>query len=159
MQPAISVNVNNLTPAQFAAIHKILTVTDQESEDAAPVKRAKKSKPAATVSDDEDEEFAKAPVRARELEEDEEVSEDDEDETEVADDEDEDEDEEPSVTFAEVKAAINKYGEKHPDQMRAILLGFNIKGPKELAAKGNEKYWQPVYRKVMAKLKASKKAK
>lgn len=121
--------------------------TDEDAEEApAKKKAAKKSKPAKTVSEDEEEEFGtKGAVDEDELE--------DED-AEESDDDAEDED---ALPWETVKEAINKYGNKKPDEMKAILLSFNFKSTKELQQ--HKVKWEPVYRKVMAKLKATKKAK
>jgi len=143
MAQNISVTLSGITSAQLAAIENLL------SEEANPPKKTKKAQPEPTVSEDEDEDFGKKAMTEEDLDEDESDDEDEEEE----------EDDEPSVSFSDVRAALNKYGEKHPDQARAILSGFNIKNTKELAAKQNEKYWEPVYRKVMAKIKATKKSK
>lgn len=136
---SMSVILNNVSPEQFEAINKLLAVDTEET-----AAKAKRAKPTNTVSEEEDEDFGTSAM-------------DEDDLTETEEDAVEEEEEPAGVTFAELKAAINKYGEKHPDQMRAILAGFNIKSPKELASTKNEKYWQPVYEKVMAKLKAVKK--
>lgn len=178
MNRAVTVTIPNPTSAQMIAIAELLEAAEQNetAQTAVTTKKTKRSKPLKTVSDDEDETFGTKAMSEDDLEdidtdEDEApakktkskkavATDDDETDEDAETDTDSDEDdEEPSVTFQEVKAAINKYGEKHPDQMRAILLAFNIKGPKELAARHNEKYWEPVYRKVMAKLKAAKKSK
>jgi ATP-binding cassette subfamily F protein 2 len=148
----------------------------------------KRKKPSKTVSDDEDEDFGTKALKEEDLEEEAEDDEEDEgtrkpkslrgkksnartsddedadeaDESEEDDESDEsdsEDDEESSVTFQEVRAALNKYGEKHPDQAQAILLTFGIKSPKELSAVKNEKHWEGIYRKVMAKIKAGKKRK
>jgi len=152
---AVTVTIPNPTAAQMIAIAELLEAGAQNEtaaeEASKPAK--KRGRPAKTVSDDEDEDFGKKELSEEDLDEDEGEESDEES------DEDAEDDEEPSVTFAEVRGAINKYGEKHPDQMRAILLGFGLKGPKELSATKNQKHWEPIYRKVMAKLKASKKAK
>lgn len=147
MTPSMNLTLEGITPEQCAAVLKLIKDSD-----------SKKSKPPKTVSDDEDEDFGKKPLKAKDLE-------DDEDDVDTATDEDsddeedadEDADDNPQVTFKELRAAVNKYGEKKPDQMRAILLGFNMKSPKELSAKGAERYWDAVYAKVNAKLKALKK--
>jgi hypothetical protein len=124
------------------------TDTDEDAEEAPPKKKAaKKGKPSKTVSDDEDEDFGtKGAVDEDELEED--------DADESDDDAEEDED---ALPWETVKEAINKYGNKSPDAMKAILLSFNFKSTKELQQ--HKVKWEPVYRKVMAKLKATKKAK
>lgn len=147
MTPTTTLNVTltGVTPTQFEALTKLLSGETPSK---------KKTTPQKTVSDDEDEDFGTKPLKAKNLEEDYESEESDEDS-----EEDETEDEESSITFKDVRAAVNKYGEKHPDQMRAILLGFNMKSPKELSAKHNERHWEPLYRKVMAKIKAAKKNK
>jgi hypothetical protein len=129
--------------------------------------RSRKSKPEATVDEEEDEDFGKKTLKKKDLDEDEdeaddadeeeeelEASDDDEDE---AEEEDTDEDAGPEVDLKQLKAAVNKLGEKQPDVMRAILMGFKIKSPKDLQLTKNEKHWDGVYRKVMAKIKASKK--
>lgn len=143
-----SVTLHGITAEQFTAIQALLngkTATDtDEDTDAVDMtelkkKAAKKTKPAKTVSEDEDEDFGEKEMMGEDLDED------------ADEDADEDEDEEEGLTFEEVKAAINKYGNKHPDQMKAILLGFNFKSTKEL--KEHKAKWEPVYRKVMAKLK------
>jgi hypothetical protein len=143
----------------------------------------KKKQPLKTVDADEDEDFGSEAMDEDDLDEEEdeetessgksrtlragkkqskklvEDSEADDSETGEESSEESDEDDEPAISFQDVRAALNKYGEKHPDQARAILSTFNIKSPKELSAKHNEKYWEPVYRKVMAKIKAAKKRK
>lgn len=125
---------------------------------AAPTRTRKKDEPEDTVDEEEDEDFGKKTMKKKDLEEDEdelEASDDAEDEEEETDEDDSEEG--PTVDFKTLRAAVNKYGEKAPDQMRAILAGFKIKSPKELSAVKNEKHWDGVYRKVMAKLKTSKK--
>jgi TATA-binding protein-associated factor Taf7 len=159
---------------------------DTDAIDVSTLGKKGKKKPLKTVDADEDEDFGSEPLDEDDLDEEEdeetessgksrtlragkrkskkvdadETEEDnDEDSEEESEGDDEADETEPSVSFQEVRAALNKYGEKHPDQARAILSTFNIKSPKELAAKQNEKYWEPVYRKVMAKIKAAKKRK
>jgi hypothetical protein len=119
---------------------------DDEEEEDAPTKRAGKSGPVRS---------GKKQSKKVDTEQTEETDDEEDEEGSEGDDEAD----EPSVSFQDVRAALNKYGEKHPDQARAILSTFNIKSPKELSAKHNEKYWEPVYRKVMAKIKAAKKRK
>jgi hypothetical protein len=142
------------------------TVSDDEDEDFGKKAMSEDDLDEETAEDDAEDEGAtksrtlRNKKRKASAMDEEDAEEDSDTETDSEDDEtdtDSDEDESPKVTFQELKAAMNKYGEKHPDQMRAILSGFNIKGPKELAARTNEKYWDPVFRKVMSKLSAMKK--
>lgn len=139
-----SLTLHNLTGMQVQNILNVLTETG--SLDIPVSKKAgKKSKPENTVSDEEDEDFGKKILSKKDLEED---SKDDADDSE---DEEESEDDEDALTFEEVKAALNKYGNKKPEEAKAILLGFNIKSTKELEKHKNK--WEPVYRKIQAKLK------
>jgi hypothetical protein len=142
---AITVTLNNPTAGQLAALSDILNGVEQNrtsSEEADKPKTRKNARPPKTVSHEEDEEFG---TEGALDEEDLEVSSDD---TESEDTEDE------SVSWEDVTEALNTYGGKHPDEAKAILLGFNIKSTKELKAHKNK--WEPVYRKVMAKLKKAK---
>lgn len=160
-----SVTFHGVTAEQYTAIQALLkgekymttktktattedtTDTDDEETDDVDMttlkktagKKTKTTKPAKTVSDDEDEDFGTEEMGSADLDEETETDEDAEDEDEA------------TLTFDEVKAAVNKYGNKNADQMRAILHGFNLKSTKELER--NKKYWEPVYRKVMAKMK------
>lgn len=137
---------NKVELAQGLRAHLALFDDTEETDEVdmtALKKKSTRKKPAPTVDDEEDEDFGTEALEKEDLDE--------------SDEEDLDEDEEPSVTFKEVRAALNKYGEKYPDQARAILAGFNIKSPKELSSTSNQKYWSPVYKKVMSKLKSIKK--
>lgn len=134
----ITVTIPNPTPAQLAALSAILDPR-QEATNPPVTGRTRKSKPLPTVDEEESEDFGTKEMTEEEL-----------DETEHS----EEEEEEDGLTFDQVKAAINKYGEKNPDGMKAILLTFNVKTTKELSQ--HEKKWEPVYNKVMAKLKALK---
>lgn len=157
----MSVTFHDLTLSQVTQINSMLhTEAAKETpaeETPAPKKRGRPSK---TVSPDEEEDFGKKPLKKKDLksdDEDEEEEEDEENESESDDEEeDEDEEEDDSLSFDEVSAAINKYGTKDAKGMKEIYSGFNLKNTKEL--KANPKKWEPVYRKVMAKLKALKKA-
>lgn len=173
---AVSVTLTNVTPAQYEAIAKML------AGETAPTKRGR-AKPAKTVSDDEDDDFGTKSLSEEDLEDDEAETDDNEDESEKvsaksgkktaqatddndeteeeedAEDSEENDEEESGVTFAEVRAACNKYGEKHPDEMRAILKSFKIESPKALSKSSNEKHWAPIYKKVMIRLKAMRKNK
>lgn len=163
----ITVQLTGLTPTQYAGLYQMLHTETAATPTKA--KRAKKSAPEPTVDEDEDEDFGKKTLKKKDLSEDDEdeeeleASDDEEADDEESDNEESDEDaedtDEPSITFEELKAAVNKLGEKRPDEMRVILSSFNIKTPKELSSVKNEKYWEPIYRKVMVKLKATKKAK
>lgn len=149
---SITLTIPNLTPSQVNAITEILA--GKVAAPLADITKAKrgvsKKAPLKTVSPDEDPDFG-----AEALEEDDiEVEAADVDEDEEAD---EDEDEDDGITFDQVRAVINKYGDKKPDAMKAILTGFNLKGTKELERTKSK--WQPVYDKVSAKLKLLKKAK
>jgi hypothetical protein len=108
----------------------------------------KRGRPAKTVSDDEEEDFGKKPLSKKDLSADDEEEESEEEETEESSDDEEEESDE--LTFGDITDAINEYGEKHVDEMKAILLSHNIKSTKEL--KLHPKKWEPVYRKVMTKL-------
>src|ERR1700679_2594041 len=108
-----------------------------------------RTKPEPTVSEDEDDDFGTESLSEDDVNEDEEETETDEAE----------EDEDGSVSFAEVRAVLNKYGEKNAEGARAILVSFGIKSPKDLS--NNKKYgkhYAAIYQKVMAKLKAAKKS-
>lgn len=76
---------------------------------------------------------------------------DEEEESEESEEESDSEDEqeeEPAVSFAQVKAAIDKYGDKKPKTMKTLLSSFNLKSTAEL--KKNKKKWAPVLRKIKA---------
>lgn len=147
-----SLTISGLTAEQFSHVTALLKTTETpEKSDTIDMTSLKKVNPEKTVSEEEDADFGKKPLKAKDLEDDE------AEEAEETEESNEEADEEPAITFADVRAALNKYGEKYPDQARAILLGFNIKNPKELSAQGNQKYFEPIYRKVMAKLKLLKK--
>lgn len=144
---SISITIPNPTAGQLAAIADIMNAVEQNtvaSEAAAKPKKTR-SKPEKTVSEDEEEDFGKKEIEAEDLDD------DGEDEEEEINSDGEEEDEAPPLSFDDVKAAINKYGEKKPDDMLAILHGFNIKSTKELQK--HKSKWEPVYRKVMVKLK------
>lgn len=141
---SVTVTIANPTAGQMLALNDILGATVTPSA-VATAKAGKKTKPAKTVSDEEEESFGTEAVEEEELEE---------EETEESE---ESEEEEDALSFDQVKEAINTYGNKKPEDMKAILLGFNMKSTKELEK--HKTKWEPVYRKVMAKLKASKKAK
>lgn len=138
--------------------------------------------PQKTVSPDEDEDFGTKPLRAKDLEDEEEDEapkkkkakravvddeseeddadvEEDQDEEDAEDDDSDGDDDEPGISFKDVRAAVNKLGEKKPETVRSILKGFGIDTPKELSATRNAKHYEGVYRKVMAAIKAGKKKK
>lgn len=143
-----AVTASDIAKVLRAQADALMSGSTQSDEAEAPTKktRGKKAKPEATVSEEEEEEFGtKGALDEEELEEEEESE------------EEESEEEESGLDWDELKAAINKYGEKKPEDMKAILLGFNMKSTKELEKHKNK--WEPVYRKVMVKLKAMKKAK
>lgn len=143
----ISVTVQNPTTAQWRVLATLLTEggtertdgDEHEASEETPV-RARRGRPAKTVSPDEDEDFGTSEISAKDLRE----------EAEEEEETDEDEDSE-ELDWATLKAAVNEYGEKNVDGMKAILASFNLKSTKEL--KNSENKWEPVYRKVMAKLK------
>lgn len=157
---SVTFTVNNPTQDQLAVILKAM-------------KGAKAGAPANTVSPDEDENFGKKPLTKKQLkekeeaeekeseedsEEDSEESETEEEEESEEESEDEEEDsEEPGLSFEEVKGTIGRLGAKHPTKAEAILKSFNLANLKEL--KAAPKKWEPVYKKVKAKLAALKKAK
>lgn len=160
---SITVTIPNPTAGQLAALTDILNAVEQNetsTENASKVKRGR-GRPAKTVSEDEDEEFGTKPLGKKDLKNDEdedeetEASESDEDEDESNDGNEEEDDEEEGLSFDTVKAAINKYGEKKPDDMKAILASFGFKGTKQLSEAKPSK-WQAVYDKVQAKLKKKK---
>lgn len=187
MQISVSFDLSKGKKALMKELSTFFDSWEKENDDHIDVASLKegKKKPSKTVSDDEDEDFGTKSLREEDLEEEAEDDEEDEgvgksrtvrgkkaksrasDQEDAADEPEEDneddegdsEDDEPSVTFQEVRAALNKYGEKHPDQAQAILLSFGIKSPKELSAVKNEEHWEGIYRKVMAKIKSSKKRK
>lgn len=128
-----TVSVTNITPAQYEAITKLLQST-----------KGKTDAPQDTVSEEEEETFGKKPLSKKDLKN---SSEEEEQEEEENEDDEDDE----GLDFDTLKAAINKYGEKKPEQMRTILHSFNLKNTKELQQHSQK--WEPVYRAVMAKLK------
>jgi len=162
---SISVTIPNPTAAQLAIINSLL-----DSDTATLAKRTRKSAPEKTVSDDEDEDTGTGKETLKSLkkslktlkDEAEDESEESDDDAEEDEESDEGEDEDDvdtgdTITFAEVKAAIDRYGDRKPKDMAAVLAGFNVKSTREL--KETPKKWEPVYRKVMAKIKLLKKAK
>ncbi len=130
-----SVTIPNLTALQIAAIESLLneTTTTRKSH-------TKKAAPQATVSEEEDEDFGSEETEGEEIED---------------EDDNEDEDETPAVTFDQVKAAINKYGATHANEMRAILKAHKAGSTKELSTK--PKQWESVLNKVNVALKKLKK--
>lgn len=137
----------------------IKNLLSEEAEKPAP---EKKKAPAKTVSPDEDEDLGKDEIDEDDVadeEEDEADESEDEDEDESEDEEDSDEEEEDEKeagpSFDDVKKAMNRYGKTHPDQMKNILLGFNLKSTKELEK--HPKKWEPVLRKTLGALKKIKK--
>lgn len=152
---SVTVTLNNPTQGQLLALNDILHAADAaNAEKPAKVTKGKAGKPKASVSPDEEEDFGTKAVDEEELEEE---SEDSDDAEEDEDAEESDEEEDDALTFDEVKAALNKYGNKNPDGAKAILLGFNIKTTAELQK--HKTKWEPVYRKLMARIKAAKKKK
>lgn len=155
----LNIAVTGLTPEKLTALVKSLQGIQSEIEETSTTDitalkaKSKKTTPETTVSDDEDEDFGTKTLKSKDLEDDEE----DLDDEEVEEDDSDDEDDAPEVDFKTLRNAVNTYGEKKPDQMKAILLTFNMKSPKELSAKHNERHWDAVYLKVKAKLKALKK--
>jgi hypothetical protein len=150
MEDTVKFSVTGLNSKQFALVMEALkggAVEKKESsehtlykelkkKDLAPLKkRAKKTEPEPTVSEEEDESFGIRTLSEEDLVE-EEIETDDE--------------EHSALTFDTVKDALNEYGHKHPDEARAILLGVGVKSSKELER--TPKKWDAVYAKVMAKL-------
>lgn len=168
MTNSITVTIPNPTQKQIAALAEIIDTRYLVDETTTPAKKTKSRKaPAKTVSEDEDEDYG-----TEEMEEGDEDLEGDDEEEEVplkkkatskkkaavVEEEDEDEeeaDEDGGLDWDEVRDAMNTYGEKNKAGMKAILAGVNVKTTKELMTHKNK--WEPVYRKVMAKLKALKK--
>jgi hypothetical protein len=151
--------INNPTKEQLAVILKAM-------------KASKMGAPENTVSEEEDENFGKKPLTKKQLkakaaqeeeaeEESEEESEEAEEESDAEEEEESEEEaedeEEASLSFEEVKATIGRLGAKHPTKAEAILKSFNLANLKEL--KAAPKKWEPVYKKVKARLAALKKAK
>lgn len=161
MTPTFSITVGGLNSKQFEAIRTILAGEKAEDEKPAKSKKA----PVKTVSPDEDEDLGKEAVDEDEVEDDEDEDEadesedEDEDESEDedsdSDDEEEEDEKQAGPSFDEVKKVINRYGKTHPDQMKNILLGFNLKSTKELEK--HPKKWEPVLRKTLGALKKLKK--
>ena|SRR5271166_4070175 len=155
---AITITLNNPTAGQLAALTDILNGVEQNvgatEEAAKPKTRRGKKAPEKTVSDDEDEEFG---IQGAVDEEDLEDSSDESDDTDTESEDEDDEEEQAACSWEDVTDVLNTYGSKHPDEAKAILLGFNIKSTKELKAHKNK--WEPVYRKVKSKLKGLKKGK
>lgn len=133
---SVTVTIMSPTGAQMEAINKILG-TNGDSTTTATVKTRKA--PPTTVSDDEDEDFGTKKMTKKNLK------------NTTEEDDDESEDKESEITFEEVKEVLNEYGEDHPDEARAILMGFNIKSTKELKTMPSK--WELVWRKVKAKMK------
>lgn len=158
---SITVTIPNPTPEQIQAIASILgtkvvggyLTTDTGKTGEATLaglatsakKGASKKAPAKTVSEDEDEDFGK-----EELDE-EDLADEDSDEDEESDDE------EDEISFEDVRVAVNQFGGKNPEGATAILTSFGFKSVKEL--KGHKNKWEPIYRKVMAQIKKTKKSK
>lgn len=151
---SITVTIPNPTAGQLSALTDLMNGVEQNktASDAANQKKtSKRTTPEDTVDEEEEETFGNKKLTKKELaEKDEDETDEETDETEEETDEDED-----GLTFDQLTAAINKYGNKKPDEMKAILLGFNLKSTKELKQHKNK--WAPVYTKVLAKLKAQKK--
>lgn len=153
-QHSVSLTLSNPTAGQLAAINDILsTVEGSTNTEVTPTRRTR-GRPAKTVSEEESESFGTKTLTARDLEE---INEEINADIEAEELDESEEEEESGVTFDQVKAVINKYGEKKPDEMRAILAGFNVKSTKQLADLPAK--WEPVYNKVQAKLTAQKKKK
>lgn len=139
---SITITIPNPTAGQMLALNDIMSATHETT----PKKRGtKNTAPQKTVSEEEEESFGAKALDEEDL--------DDRDQTDTdSDDEDEGE---SSVTFDQVKAAIDKYGEKKPNDMTAILKACGVSSTKEL--KANKNRWEHVYRKTLAKLKLLKK--
>lgn len=158
-----TLTVHNITPN---LAKKILELTAMNTDTNTTTKRGKRTKPEPTITDEDEEETdefsartaatktkkkAKATDEEDETQDDEEeTTEEDEDEEETeeeeSEEESEDDEEEESVSFADVKRAIDKHGDKKPKEMKALLSGFNIKSTAEL--KTNKKKWGPVLKKI-----------
>lgn len=143
---AVTITLSNPSPEQLSALSALL------NQDA-PVTKRGRGRPAKTVSFDEAENFGTKELSEEELGE---IEETEETEEGVEEEETEEEaEEEETLSFDTVKEAINKFGNKKPDAMKNILTSFGVKNTKDLEKKKAK--WQPVYAKVMAKLKAEKK--
>lgn len=138
---SISVTIPNPTSAQVLALAEIMAAT----EETATPKRKRAAKPADTDTADDEEEVETAA----------DTDEEESDEEEESEEDDEEESDDEQLTFDDVTKALNKYGNKNPKGAKALLLSFGIKSTKELEK--SEKKWEPVYRKLMAKIKAAKK--
>lgn len=144
----VTVSYNPFDKTELAALKKVSELDMNTLAQEVETMTAKRGKPAKTVSEDESEDFGKRALKKEDLHDDEECEALDEDESD-------DEDSDNEVPFSKVKAAINLYGEDHPDEMKAILLSFNFKSTKELEKQ--PKKYEAVYNKVMAQLKKLKK--
>jgi hypothetical protein len=117
------------------------TTTEDKDEIDVSTLNGKKRKPRAKFSSGPESEEAE-----EEQSEEEETEEEEESEEEESEEEEEETDE--NVSFNDVKAAIDKYGEKKPKAMKTLLASFNLKSTIEL--KKAKKKWAPVLRKINA---------
>lgn len=136
-----SVTISDLTKEEA----ELLVASTQKSP--AKAKAKKNAEPPKTDTSEEDEDESED-----EAEDDADES-DDEDESDDADEEEEDEEE--SVTWVELKKALNKFGNKKPKAADALLKSFKCADVKALEK--NKKIWEQVYRKLQAKNKAAAK--
>jgi hypothetical protein len=133
---SVTFTIGNPTAQQIAAITALLNGETTTTTSPKRGRPAKNTQPAETVSSDESEDFGTTDMTESDFE------------TTTTEDETT---EEETPSFDTVKAAINKYGNAHPDKMKAILLSFGVKSTKELEASPSK--WQSVLTKVQAKLK------
>ncbi len=165
---SLVIPIANLTGEQIETLIEMMRAkpkTSDMSDLVAGAKKGaskKKAAPVKTVSPDEDEDYGTSgDLTDEELEVEEEdekpvkrkaaskkVVEEDEEEEEESDDD------APSIEFDEVRAAINKLGNRDASAMKTILASFNLKTAKEVER--HPKKYEAIYRKVMTKLKAGK---
>lgn len=140
----VTLTLPNLTHAQAAQVLALLGDNEPSAtETFTKTRRSKRPQPEPTVTDEDEEEIEAA------------SDEEEEEETDTDEESDESDDEDSVLSFSTLKDAINKYGAKQPEKMKALLLSFNLKSTKELQT--TPKKWEAVYRKVQAALKVSKK--
>ncbi len=163
---SVTITLSNPSLGQLNAIRAIMIgdvqgpIDARGEEEEAPKKRTRKAKPENTVSDDEDENFGKKKLTKKDLEEDEEIEEEEDEEGKESHDEEETEeedDEEGAISFATVRAALNKYGDKKPLACDALLKSFGVNNKKDLSAASPKKL-EKIYRKVIAVTKALKRS-
>lgn len=121
----------------------LATTTEEEEEEtdtfsASDLKKTRKR--AKAIDETEEEEETEETEKDGEFEEEEDTEE-----------EESEEEEEETVSFTQVKKEIDRYGDKKPKAMKALLASFKINSTAEL--KTSKKKWAPVYKKIIATFK------